>query len=257
MEKFSDVRFHSETDLTFNKEGYCAVIRFKDLPSEEVSIENVYSYHSQNGRRLMFSIYGRGESEIFRKVFRYGGNGKITKEEITYPQKSLKPADEVLYRYDETGKLTEKTAKEIRRGRTVSVETFGYNEAGVLIRKEARSLTNKKNTAVWIYDDEGRQTSYEKRDGNGSEKTVFEYADGVLSQEIGYRNGKQIFRRVYHYENGVCTAELQSDAADRLVSIARLNYDSKGNWIRKVTYRFSEESKRIEVFQVEKRKITY
>ena len=111
MEKFSDVRFHSETDLTFNKEGYCAVIRFKDLPSEEVSIENVYSYHSQNGRRLMFSIYGRGESEIFRKVFRYGGNGKITKEEITYPQKSLKPADEVLYRYDETGKLTAPTAQ--------------------------------------------------------------------------------------------------------------------------------------------------
>lgn len=257
LENFSDARFYSETDVNFNKNGYCSMIRFKDLPSEEVTFENVFSYHRQNGRRLMFSFYGREETEIFRKVFRYGANGKIVKEEITYPQKSSKPADEVLYRYDEAGKLIEKTTKEIRRGRTVSVETFGYNEAGVLIRKEAKSLTNKKNTAVWIYDDEGRQTSYEKRDGNGSEKTVFEYADGVLSQEIGYRNGKQIFRRVYHYENGVCTAELQSDAADRLVSIARLTYDSKGNWIRKVTYRFSEESKRIEVFQVEKRKITY
>lgn len=259
---FSDAMFYSEEFLQFNESGFCSFIRFKDLSSDEVTVENVFSYHSQTGQRLMFAIYGRDSVEIFRKVFRYDSNGKVVKEEITYPRKSSKPVDTVDYIYDESGNPIKKTTKKTSTGQQRSVEFFVYDAGGSLLSKETVAFGDsgktRKTFEKWEYNAGGQKTDYEISGEGKTENTKYSYTDdGKIQEEIRYINGKQQFRKVYHYEDGICTAELVSDGEDRLTSITRLWYDTKGNWIQKVTYRFGENSKRVEVYQIEKREIRY
>ena len=260
LENFADTLYYSEEYLKFNENGFCSFIRFKDLSSDEVTVENIFSYHSRTGQRLMFAIHGRDSREIFRKVFRYGENGKIVREEITYPQKSSKVSDTVEYIYNETGNVVKKVTRKVSTGKERSVETFTYNANGaVSVRniiyagKEIKKVTEK-----YEYDADGRESVRETIDSGKTEKITTSYTEeGKIAEEIRTINGARQSRKVYHYENGICTAQLLSDSGDRLSSIIRLSYDSKGNWIRKVTYRFSENSKRIEVYQIEKRDISY
>lgn len=262
MESFSDAMFYSETFLQFNDNGFCSFIRFKDLASDEVTVENVFSYHSRNGKRLMFAIYGRDSVEIFRKVFRYDSNGKVTKEEITYPRKSSKPSDTVDYIYDESENPVKKITVRNATGRQRSAETFSYGANGLLLGKEIVTFADrgktKKTVEQWEYNSAGQKTAYRISAENKIRKTEYTYTeDGKIYEEIRYEDGKQLSRKVYHYEKGVCAAELVSDGEDRLTSITRLSYDQKGNWIQKVMYRFGENSKRVEVYQIEKREIRY
>lgn len=262
LKTFSDAHYHSQTFLKFNEKGFCTLIRFKDLAADEVIAENIFSYHSQNGRRLMFSIYGRDSNEMFRRVFRYDSNGKVNKEEISYPRKSQKATDIVEYLYDDSGRVVKKTTKKAASNQTVGVESSTYDEGGHLLRRETVSTGNrgakKTVTEKWQYDDKGRKTEYQMTAEGKTETTTFSYtADGAAYEEIRSIDGKQQSRKVYHYENGVCTAELSSDGEDRLKSIVRIICDSKGNWISKVAYRFGEQKRQIEVFQVEKRQIQY
>ena len=146
-------------------------------------------------------------------------------------------------------------------GKERSVETLTYNGNGaVSVRntviyagKEIKKLSEK-----YEYDADGRESVREIIDSGKTEKIMTSYTDdGKIAEEIRMVDGIRLSRKVYHYENGICTAELLSDSGNRLSSIIRLSYDAKGNWIRKVTYRFSENSKRIEVYQIEKRDISY
>lgn len=262
LNSFSDAMFYSEEYLQFNQNGFCSFIRFKDLASDEVTVENVFSYHSQNGRRLMFAIYGKDSVEIFRKVFRYGANGKVVKEEITYPRKSSKPSDTVDYVYDESGNPVKKITVKNATGRQRAVETFVYNDDSLLLEKQTVTFGDggkaKKTDEQWEYNSAGQKTSYCISEEGRTDKTEYTYTDdGKIYEEIRSADGKRISRKVYHYENGICTAELVSDGEDRLMSITRLEYDAKENWVQKVTYRFAENSKRIEVYQIEKREIRY
>ena len=260
LENFSDTLYYSEEYLKFNENGFCSFIRFKDLSSDEVTVENIFSY-SRTGQRLMFAIYGRDAREMFRKVFRYGENGKIVREEITYPQKSSIVSDTVEYIYDTEKNPVKKVTRKASTGKERSVETLTYNGNGaVSVRntviyagKEIKKLSEK-----YEYDADGRESVREIIDSGKTEKIMTSYTDdGKIAEEIRMVDGIRLSRKVYHYENGICTAELLSDSGNRLSSIIRLSYDAKGNWIRKVTYRFSENSKRIEVYQIEKRDISY
>lgn len=260
LENFSDTLYYSEEYLKFNENGFCSFIRFKDLSSDEVTVENIFSYHSRTGQRLMFAIYGQDSREIFRKVFRYGVDGRIVKEEITYPQKSSKVSDTVEYVYDETGMLIKKVTRKVSTGRESSVETFEYNANGAVSVRNVvyAGKGNKKLSEKYEYDADGRESVRETIDSGKTETITTSYTDdGKIAEEIRTIDGTRQSRKVYHYEKGICTAQLLSDSEDRLSSIIKLSYDSRGNWIRKVTYRFGENSKRIEVFQVEKREITY
>lgn len=258
LETFSDATFYSETYIKFNKKGFCSFIHFKDLGSQLITYENSYSYHSQTGQRIMFTIYAPEGMELLRKRFVYDEKGKIVAEEITYPRKSSKVADVVEYQYNDSGILVKKVTLNHRTKKQKAIEEFTYNEAGLMVQKTTETSENDLLVEKWSYNDKGKVTLYEKKNSQEELKTSWEYhEDGTLFQETQYLNGKQKFRKVFHYEDGLCTAHLLSDEEDRLTSIVRLSYDAKGNYTQKVTFRFQESSKQIEVFQIERRKISY
>ncbi|MBR5701110.1 MAG: Ig-like domain-containing protein [Oscillospiraceae bacterium] len=209
----------------------------------DVITEYIYTY-DENGKELSYTYRtNAGESTT---IYRYDGNGYLSRMESTYMDDSVYYTDYVrdaagrtlkettynnagelsytqVYTYDKNGNNT-KLVYTSGSG-TVMTYTYTYDGKGNLTHEEVDSPYSKSNTD-YVYDKGGRMVRMERKDSDGSGALgLYQFDDegrqirSEYTTSYGYRD---VTERIY---DGKGRLVKETDDDDGTVTVSEYTYD--------------------------------
>lgn len=171
---------------------------------------------------------------VLQEIYKSTGPTLIGEQNNNHINKSS--YNKINYYYEKN--VTVKIAIDAE-GTTQKIDSIFYNEKDDQIRIHSYNSSNI-DYQIMDYDDEGKLILHIWADSNDGllERTKYEYSDGQISFEEWelFNNNKPEGKILYKYERGnvISTLERDSDGTTAFITDYIYEFDSKGNWIRKI-----------------------
>lgn len=167
-------------------------------------------------------------------LFAYNDNKKPIKEEAYHNGKILRWSeteyndnnDIMLHKSYQNGNLVSQTAYE-----------YTYNDDGRKTEEKIYDNSKLTLTMSWVYDEQGRTTAIQTKDGEVSFTESYRYdTKNRLVEETLAPNGNEMKRiTIYLYDQNDNMVEyLQKTEDGNILKCYNYTYDEQGNWIRYV-----------------------
>ena len=197
-----------------------------------------YIVLNNQGYKIEKSLYNDKDALISRLTYEYDDRHNVTKEQKYNPDGTLTEKNEFNYKYDDSGKKTEKAWK---NGRKVK---FAYDDFG-RIKDETYYLADGsfERRESFMYDINGNvleDISYKSDESIGL-KIIYRHNDkGLKVEETWFDLGsKFIIKYLYNYDEFGNVIKLQwLDKNNKVYRTYKhtYNYDAQGNWITDIVY---------------------
>lgn len=196
---------------------YEAVVVDNDHMKKGDALERIETVYNSRGQRRSMTYLSTEEDIIFRTRYKHDGFGLCTLEHIV--DNNEKVIGRTYYNYTSQNILREIYVEDAER--------------------QVESRTNYK------YDDQGRisQLSYNDQYNNIFKREVYLYnPDGTIQKTLVYDRGDrkiQEWRFEYDKHRQAVSQTLYDyteDEPEVFFTLYRYDYDSRGNWVRKVEY---------------------
>ncbi|MBE5871743.1 MAG: hypothetical protein E7294_10865 [Lachnospiraceae bacterium] len=202
--------YEYEYDAVSNRTGKKITVKgeletFADLEQEEVELSEGTTAYTYNALNQLI----KEETPDGARTYTYDDNGNLVK---------LTGERSIDYRYDKENRLTRAT---IRKGNSVTVESYTYDHAGNRLSK----TVNESNTTLYVNDTAAGLTQVvAETDKDGNETAYYTRGDELLSME---RDGGVC----YYLYDGHGDVRMLVDEAGTVTD--RYRYDAYGNLLEK------------------------
>jgi YD repeat-containing protein len=227
----------------------------------------VYTYDGQ-GRETGYEEYTGALASPRRHVYVLDERGKRIEYKIVQPDGAA--GERLLYKYDAQGRLAEEELRE-HKGALIGRIVYAYDDRGAQV---SRTGFNADGSVSYVandtYDAAGRLTERARRDGGlPTYKVRYAYdrrgrlvereaVGSVVETDFPPGEAPAPGRTVYVYQDKERPRELIAYAPDGSVSErVRVEYDPRGNWIRRTHQPRAPAAGGREPRRVEYRTITY
>lgn len=195
----------------------------------------VVNTYDEASHLLTSTSYNEDDSISWKNVATYNAKGNQT-EWVQYLTGILRYR--ITYNYDD-------------KNRVIEQETFEYNKPPSLRSSHAP----EPGKIVYTYNDAKRTKQVDTYNEDGSLKNKMIYLMDERGNEVGWRtfnaNGSPKYTALHWYDNARLLRTLSG------IDSANIEYDSKGNWIKRTRLIKPPDTSEPEAYSTEYREITY
>lgn len=233
-----------------------------------VALKLVYTYDA-GGRGTGYEEYAGGAGNSRRHVYAFDERGQRSEYRIVQPDGSA--GEKHVYKYDAKGRLLEESLQG-HKGELISRNVYAYDDADRQVSQTRYNADGSlsSNTSI-SYDERGKPAERVRFEGDTLTYRVRYVYDGkgrmvgqetvgsVVESDMPHAEANPPGRMVYVYKDGAQRPrEMIAHAPDGSVrERVLIEYDARGNWIRKTHLVQTGKSRRWESQRVEYRTITY
>lgn len=233
-----------------------------------VALRLVYTYDA-GGRGTGYEEYAGGAGNPRRHVYAFDEKSRRSEYRIVQPDGSA--GEKHVYKYDASGRLREESLQG-HKGELISRNVYAYDDEGRQVSQTRYNADGSLSSTTSIsYDERGKPAERVRFEGDTLTYRVRyvydrkgrvigqETAGSVVESDIPHAEATPPGRMVYLYQDGAQRPrEMIAHAPDGSVrEKVLIEYDARGNWIRKTHLVQQGKSRRWEPQRVEYRTITY
>lgn len=233
-----------------------------------VALRLVYTYDA-GGRGTGYEEYAGGAGNARRHVYVFDEKGRRSEYRIVQPDGAA--GEKHVYKYDARGRLLEESLQG-HKGELISRNVYAYDDEGRQVSQTRYNADGSLSSTTSIsYDERGQPAERVRFEGDTLTYRVRyvydrkgrviaqETTGSVVESEMPHAEASPPGRTVSVYKDGAeQPREMIVHAPDGSVrEKVLIEYDARGNWIRKTRLVQPGKSRRWESQRVEYRTITY